>query len=93
MDLEKIEKIYCKCRKYVGDAALDYQVLLIGNLECWSPTRFLCRNCGKSIVWQPKNPPDTQTDEEFAVEKLYRNSLGNKRVVGRPPRVADRLKD
>ena len=59
----------------------------------WNATRLQCARCGRFIIWKPADVPDNQSDEQFAVEKFYRASLGRKRISGRPARVSDELED
>lgn len=78
--------IKCRdCGRILGEALEDFQYLRLGeNANLFLPTRFSCR-CGKPFVWQPKLPPDEQTETQLAIEKEWRNTLGRK------PRVADTL--
>lgn len=84
------EKLYCRdCERFLGEALHDHQVLRLGeNADIWVELRFTCK-CGHPKVWKPKTlPAESQTDEEFAVERDIRLRLGRKQF-GRPPRVAD----
>lgn len=87
--------LICKrrsCQQHLGRIVDDGVMFEVGNLQLFDSFRASCQ-CGKSFTFRcrPFSTLGFKDKSDDATRKIL-NGLG-KRVVGRPPRVADNFDD